>query len=111
MNVPNYHYENLLQTIEMYEEAEFKNPFIVVDTNHDNSGKQFLEQVRIVEQTVFNRKYNEKIRKYVRGFMTESYLEDGRADIGHEKFGQSVTDPCLGWDKTKKMILSLYNEL
>ncbi|WP_317335370.1 3-deoxy-7-phosphoheptulonate synthase, partial [Streptococcus orisratti] len=74
-NIPNYYYDNLLDSIEQYEKMGLENPFIIIDTNHDNSGKNYLEQIRIVRQTLINQDWNDKIRKYVRGFMTESYLE------------------------------------
>ena len=80
------------------------------DTNHDNSGKDYLEQVRIVRQTLTNREWNEDIRRYVGGFMIESYLEDGRQN-SPEVFGKSITDPCLGWDKTEKLIHEIYATL
>mgnify|MGYP000116823908 CR=1 FL=1 len=95
-NEPNYYYDDLLKAIDLYEKMSLENPFIVVDTNHDNSGKNYLEQIRIVRQTLINRDWNVKINKYVRGFMIESYLEDGRQDAP-EVFGKSITDPCLGW--------------
>ncbi len=85
-----------------------QNPFIVIDTNHDNSGKKYMEQIRIVRQTLVNRNWDEQIHKYVRGFMIESYLEDGRQDKP-EVFGKSITDPCLGWDKTEELINEIYN--
>lgn len=109
-NVPNYYYDNVLETIEHYEKLGLKNPFIVIDTNHDNSGKQYLEQVRIVRQTLINRDWNAKIKQYVRGFMIESYLEDGRQDTP-EIFGKSITDPCLGWDNTEQLIREIYGTL
>ncbi len=109
-NIPNYYYDNLLETIETYEKMQLENPFIMIDTNHDNSGKHYLEQVRIVRQTLINRNWNEKIRKYVRGFMIESYLEDGRQDEP-EVFGKSITDPCLGWDNTEQLVHELYDSL
>ena len=109
-NVPNYYYDNVIDTIEQYEKMGLENPFIVIDTNHDNSGKQYLEQVRIIRQTLINRDWNEKINKYVRGFMIESYLEDGRQDKP-EVFGKSITDPCLGWDNTEKLIHEIYDTL
>ncbi|MDR2976662.1 MAG: 3-deoxy-7-phosphoheptulonate synthase [Streptococcaceae bacterium] len=102
-NHPNFFTDNLLDTIESYEKLELKNPFILIDTNHDNSGKKYLEQIRIVRQTLLNRSWNEKIRKYVRGFMIESYLEDGRQDEPLV-FGKSITDPCLGWEKTVRLV-------
>lgn len=109
-NVPNYYYDNVLETIEHYEKLGLKNPFIVIDTNHDNSGKQYLEQVRIVRQTLISRDWNAKIKQYVRGFMIESYLEDGRQDTP-EIFGKSITDPCLGWDNTEQLIREIYGTL
>ena len=109
-NMPNYYYDNVIDTIEQYEKMGLENPFIVIDTNHDNSGKQYLEQVRIVRQTLINRDWNEKINKYVRGFMIESYLEDGRQDKP-EVFGKSITDPCLGWDNTEKLVHEIYDTL
>ena len=104
---PNYYTDNLLDTIEIYEKMGLKNPFIVIDTNHDNSGKKFMEQIRIVRQTLVNRDWDDKIRQNVRGFMIESYLEDGRQDKP-EVFGKSITDPCLGWDKTEALVQEIY---
>ncbi|MFC3931931.1 3-deoxy-7-phosphoheptulonate synthase [Streptococcus dentapri] len=109
-NIPNYYYDNLLDTIDQYEKMGLENPFIMIDTNHDNSGKQYLEQVRIVRQTLINRDWNEKIDKYARGFMIESYLEDGRQDQP-EVFGKSITDPCLGWDNTEQLVHEIYETL
>ncbi|MRH43249.1 3-deoxy-7-phosphoheptulonate synthase [Aquibacillus halophilus] len=106
-NIPNYHTENILDAIKFYEKMQLKNPFIIIDTNHDNSGKQYLEQIRIVRQILINRLWNEKIKKYVRGFMIESYLEDGRQDEP-TVFGKSITDPCLGWERTKELIYEIY---
>ncbi|MCB4985631.1 3-deoxy-7-phosphoheptulonate synthase [Streptococcus mutans] len=107
---PNYYYDVLLKLIQQYENMNLINPFIVVDTNHDNSGKNYLEQVRIVRQTLINRDWNDKINKYVRGFMIESYLEDGRQDKP-EVFGKSITDPCLGWKNTKQLVHEIYHTL
>ena len=109
-NIPNYYYDNLLDTIAQYEAMGLENPFIIIDTNHDNSGKQYLEQVRIVRQTLINRDWNNKIKKVVRGFMIESYLEDGRQNEP-EVFGRSITDPCLGWDKTVELVHEIYDTL
>ena len=107
---PNYYYDVLLKLIQQYENMNLINPFIVVDTNHDNSGKNYLEQVRIVRQTLINRDWNDKINKYVRGFMIESYLEDGRQNEP-EVFGKSITDPCLGWENTKQLVHEIYDTL
>ncbi|MDR1567883.1 MAG: 3-deoxy-7-phosphoheptulonate synthase [Streptococcaceae bacterium] len=102
-NVPNFYYENLVKVIEQYQQFGLKNPFIMVDTNHDNSGKNYLEQVRIVRQTLINRSWNQEVKQFVRGFMIESYLEDGRQDEP-VVFGKSITDPCLGWEKTESLV-------
>ena len=110
VNEPNYYYDILVKTIKQYERFGLANPFIVIDTNHDNSGKNYLEQIRIVRQTLINRAWNEEIRKYVRGFMIESYLEDGRQD-NPEVFGKSITDPCLGWDKTEELIREIHQTI
>ncbi|MCH4168085.1 MAG: 3-deoxy-7-phosphoheptulonate synthase [Streptococcaceae bacterium] len=109
-NIPNFYYENLVKVIEKYKKSNLKNPFIMVDTNHDNSGKKFIEQIRIVRQTLINRSWNEEVAKYVRGFMIESYLEDGRQDEPIE-FGKSITDPCLGWDKTEALVKEIFETL
>ncbi|MFV0557614.1 MAG: 3-deoxy-7-phosphoheptulonate synthase, partial [Enterococcus sp.] len=103
-NVPNYHYEDLEKVVAAYQKGDFKNPFIVVDTNHDNSGKKYLAQTRIVHEVLNSRQWNEEIKATVRGFMIESYLEDGRQEPGGEVFGQSITDPCLGWEKTAELV-------
>ncbi|WP_303973885.1 3-deoxy-7-phosphoheptulonate synthase [Streptococcus merionis] len=106
-NEPNYYYDILLKAIAQYEKMGLANPFIIVDTNHDNSGKNHFEQIRIVRQTLINRDWNEKINQYVRGFMIESYLEDGRQDAP-TVYGKSITDPCLGWEKTESLIREIY---
>jgi 3-deoxy-7-phosphoheptulonate synthase len=110
VNEPNYYYDILVKTIKQYERFGLANPFVVIDTNHDNSGKNYLEQIRIVRQTLINRAWNEDIRKYVRGFMIESYLEDGRQDTP-DVFGKSITDPCLGWDKTEELIREIHQTI
>ena len=102
--IPNYHYEDLMKTINLYKESELKNPFVIIDTNHDNSGKKFDQQLRIVQEVLMNRKWNPEINNYVRGFMIESYLKDGRQEPGGQEFGQSITDPCIGWDKTEELV-------
>ena len=109
-NIPNFYYENLLNDIQQYEEMGLEYPFIMIDTNHDNSGKRYLEQIRIVRQTLINRDWNDKIKKVVRGFMIESYLEDGRQNEP-EVFGKSITDPCLGWDNTVRLVKEIYTTL
>ena len=109
-NEPNFYYETLLDAIGRYESTGLENPFIMIDTNHDNSGKQYMEQVRIVRQTLLNRAWNEKIKKTIRGFMIESYLADGRQNQP-EIFGCSITDPCLGWENTVALVEEIYSTL
>lgn len=102
--VPNYHYEDLVKVMEAYKKNNLKNPFIMVDTNHDNSGKKYNDQIRIVKEVLAHCDWNEELKDYVRGFMIESYLEDGRQEPGGEVYGQSITDPCLGWEKTEELV-------
>ena len=109
-NEPNFYYETLLDAINRYETMGLENPFIIIDTNHDNSGKQYMEQIRIVRHTLQNRDWNEKIKKTVRGFMIESYLADGRQNQP-EIFGCSITDPCLGWENTVALVEEIYTTL
>ncbi|CAI3408551.1 Phospho-2-dehydro-3-deoxyheptonate aldolase, Tyr-sensitive [Enterococcus cecorum] len=109
--IPNYHYEDLLKAVKAYKADDYQNPFIIVDTNHDNSGKQYLEQIRIVKEVLINRAWNEDIKQMVRGFMIESYLEDGRQDISEGTYGKSITDPCLGWNKTEELIQYIYENI
>ena len=109
-NEPNFYYETLLNAINRYETMGLENPFIIIDTNHDNSGKQYMEQIRIVRQALLNRDWNEKIKKRVRGFMIESYLADGRQNQP-EVFGCSITDPCLGWENTVALVEEIYTTL
>ncbi len=103
-NVPNYHYEDLTRAISVYEQKGFENPSIIVDTNHSNSKKQYYEQPRIVKEVLHNRKYNERIRKYVKGFMIESYIEEGCQKVDEHIYGKSITDPCLGWSATEELL-------
>lgn len=103
--IPNYHYEDLLKVVNFYKEGNFQNPFIMVDTNHDNSGKQHQEQVRIVKETLENRHWNADMKTWVRGFMIESFLEGGRQEADGQVFGQSITDPCLSWDDTEALVM------
>lgn len=104
-SLPNYHYEDLLLTHHLYAEKKLVNPAVIVDTNHSNSGKQYLEQPRILSEVLHCCRHNEDIRKMVKGFMIESYLVDGAQKVGDGVFGKSITDPCLGWEKTEDLIL------
>ncbi len=110
-SVSNYHYEDLLAVKEIYEESNLVNPSVIVDTNHNNSGKQYLEQIRIAKDVVHSRNQNKDIKKLVKGIMIESYLEDGAQSIGDGVFGKSITDPCLGWEKTEQLIMDIAQKL
>lgn len=109
--VSNYHYEDLLELNSLYRESGLKNPAAIVDCNHANSGKQFLEQIRIAKDVVHSRRHNPEISSLVKGLMIESYLVDGAQKIGDHVFGQSITDPCLGWEKTERLILDIADTL
>ncbi len=106
-NMPNYHYEDLWNVLELYQEKELKNPSVIVDTNHSNSGKVFLEQIRISKDVVHSCRISEDIRNLVKGLMIESYIEDGSQKVGEHCFGKSITDPCLGWKKSRELIYEL----
>ena len=110
-SVSNYHYEDLLRVMELYEKSHLANPSVIVDTNHNNSGKQYLEQVRIAKDIVHSRNQNGDIKRMVKGLMIESYLEDGAQSTGDHVFGKSITDPCLGWEKTERLILDIADKL
>ena len=110
-NVSNYHYEDLLRVEELYEKSNLTNPSVIVDTNHTNSGKKYLEQIRIAKDIVYSRNQNPDIKRLVKGLMIESYLEDGAQGVGEHVFGKSITDPCLGWEKTEQLILDIADKL
>ena len=110
-SVSNYHYEDLLRIEELYEKSNLINPSVIVDTNHNNSGKKYLEQVRIAKDIVHSRNQNADIRRLAKGLMIESYLEDGAQSVGEHVFGKSITDPCLGWEKTERLILDIADKL
>ena len=103
----NYHYEDLIRLHEMYEKMELVNPAAVIDTNHSNSGKQFKEQIRIAKEVMHNRILSPEIKKLVKGLMIESYIEEGNQHIGDHIYGKSITDPCLGWEDSKKLIYDI----
>jgi 3-deoxy-7-phosphoheptulonate synthase len=103
----NYHYEDLAHLCELYESSRLANPALVVDTNHCNSGKQPLEQIRIAKEVLHCTRHSADIRRLVKGLMVESYLEDGCQKPDGGVYGKSITDPCLGWDKTERLVLDL----
>ena len=107
----NYHYEDLLRVDGLYEHSRLMNPSVIVDTNHNNSGKQYLEQIRIAKDIIHSRNQNPIIKRLVKGLMIESYLEDGAQGTGEHVFGKSITDPCLGWEKTEKLIFDIAEKL
>ena len=106
-SVPNYSYKDLLRVQGLYEKTNLRNPSVIVDTNHNNSGKRYLEQVNIAREVLRSRSKNADIKRLVKGFMIESYLEDGAQGVGERAFGKSITDPCLGWEKTERLILEI----
>ena len=107
-NIPNYHYEDLARLAEMYEKWNLKNPAVIVDVNHSNSSKQYKEQIRIVSEVLHSRNYNPELKRLVKGVMIESYLVEGRQDIAENLvYGQSITDPCIGWEDTKRVIFDI----
>ena len=110
-SVSNYHYEDLLQVDALCRQADLKNPAVIVDTNHNNSAKQYLEQIRIAKDVVYSRNHSGDIKHLVKGLMIESYLEDGAQGVTEHTFGKSITDPCLGWEKTQRLIFELAETL
>ena len=109
---PNYHYEDLSHLAATYAaRPDLANPSVIVDTNHANSGKKYLEQIRIAKEILHSRRYNAEVKKLVKGMMIESYIEDGTQKIGEGAYGKSITDPCLGWEKTERLILDMADVL
>lgn len=111
-NIPNYHYEDLLRIAEEYRKKNFQNPAIIIDTNHNNSSKQYSQQPRIASEVLHSMNYESLLKEMIKGFMIESYLEDGAQKIDeHNTYGKSITDPCLGWQATEAMVLSMAEKL
>lgn len=110
-SISNYHYENLLGLFYIYKKSGLVNPAVIVDANHANSGKQCLEQVRITRDILYSRRQNKEIKKMVKGIMIESYLVDGAQKTSGTVYGQSITDPCLGWEKTESLIYEIAETL
>ena len=104
---PNYHFEDLYSLYETYQASGLKNPAVIIDTNHSNSGKKYKEQIRIAKEILHNRRHSEDIHKLVKGLMIESYIEEGAQSIGEGIYGKSITDPCLGWEDTKRLIYDI----
>ena len=110
-NISNYHYEDIAHLCELYNQYGLKNPSVIVDANHANSGKKYLEQIRIAKDVVYSRNHNHDIKGLVKGLMIESYIEDGAQKIGEHIYGKSITDPCLGWEKTENLIYKIADNL
>lgn len=106
-SMPNYHYDDLMLLSELYAKGNYQNPAVIIDTNHANSGKKPLEQPRIIKEVLFGCRYKSELKQLVKGFMVESYIEDGAQKIGEGCYGKSITDPCLGWDKTERLIYDI----
>jgi 3-deoxy-7-phosphoheptulonate synthase len=106
-SIPNYHYEELVSLAEMYEETGLQNPAIIVDTNHANSDKRYEEQPRIAMEILHSRHRSGILRKMIKGLMVESYIEEGSQKIGAGVFGKSITDPCIGWEVSEKLVLDI----
>ena len=110
-NIANYHYEDLMKVYNWYQKSDLENMGVIIDCNHANSNKQYMEQIRISKDVLHSMKVNPELRKLVKGLMIESYIEDGRADVECAVYGQSITDPCLGWEKTEQLIYDIAAEL
>ena len=107
VNHPNYHYEDLIRLVELYADSKLANPAVIVDTNHSNSGKKYLEQIRIAKEIIHSARHNDDIHRLVKGLMIESYIEDGSQKSCDGVYGKSITDPCLGWEKTERLIYDI----
>ena len=106
-NIPNYHYEDLIRLVNMYNAKDILNPACIIDANHSNSGKMYNEQIRITKEIIHSMKHSDDVRKLVKGVMIESYIEPGCQKIGEGVYGKSITDPCLGWNESEKLLLDI----
>ena len=105
--IPNYHYEDLILLHELYAKRDLANPACIVDANHSNSGKQYMEQIRIVKEVLHSRRHSSEINQMVKGVMVESYIKPGSQKIGEHCYGKSITDPCLGWEDSERLIYEI----
>ena len=105
--IPNYHYEDLILLHELYAKRDLANPACIVDANHSNSGKQYMEQIRIVKEVLHSRRHSSEINQMVKGVMVESYIDPGSQKIGEHCYGKSITDPCLGWEDSERLIYEI----
>ena len=106
-NIPNYHYEDLIRLVNMYNAKDIVNPACIIDANHSNSGKMYNEQIRITKEIIHSMKHSDEVRKLDKGVMIESYIEPGCQKIGEGVYGKSITDPCLGWNESEKLLLDI----
>lgn len=109
--IPNYHYEDLMRLLEMYEERDLQYPAAIIDANHANSNKNYSEQPRIVKEVLHSRRINPDIARLVKGVMIESYIESGSQKVSGHVYGKSITDPCLGWEESEKLIYTIVDHL
>ena len=105
--IPNYHYEDLIRLHEMYGELDLTNPAVIVDTNHSNSAKQYIEQIRISKEILHSKRHSSDINQFVKGLMIESYIEPGNQKVGEGIYGKSITDACIGWEQTERLIYDI----
>ena len=105
--LPNYHYEDLKLLLDLYNERDLKNPACIIDANHSNSNKKYMEQIRIVKEVLHSRRHSDDIRNFVKGVMIESYIEPGSQKVGEHIYGKSITDPCLGWEDSERLLYEI----
>ena len=105
--LPNYHYEDLKLLLDLYNELDLKNPACIIDANHSNSNKKYMEQIRIVKEVLHSRRHSDDIRNFVKGVMIESYIEPGSQKVGEHIYGKSITDPCLGWEDSERLLYEI----
>jgi len=110
-SIPNYHYEDIKLLWDIYQKYNLQNPACIIDANHNNSGKKWEEQPRIVKEILHSRRHSNEVRQLVKGVMIESYIEDGNQPIGGGCYGKSITDPCLGWEKSERLLLEIAEQL
>ena len=110
-NIPNYHFEDLMRLYRNYSEKKLANPAVIIDTNHSNSNKEYLEQIRICKEVLYSRRQADELKTLIKGFMIESYIEDGCQGVEDGVYGKSITDPCLGWEKSEKLVKDIYEIL
>ena len=109
--MPNYHFEDLKLLHDLYAERNILNPAVIVDANHSNSNKQYMEQIRIVKEVLHSRRHSKEIANFVKGVMIESYIVPGCQKVEEHIYGKSITDPCLGWEDTEKLLFEIVEGL